>query len=32
MNGHAFVFAGVSPRTIACCACTFGVEMYFIHM
>src|SRR5207245_795474 len=31
MNGHAFVFAGVSPKPIACSAWTFGVETHFIH-
>ena len=32
MIGQAFVLAGVSPKEIACCACTFGVETYFIHL
>src|SRR5664279_293303 len=32
MTAHAFVFTGVSPNQIACCACTFGVETHFIHM
>src|SRR3954447_1338226 len=32
MTGHAFRFAGVSPKEIACCACTVGVETHFIHM
>src|SRR5919197_3414435 len=29
---HAFLFAGVSPNEIACCACTFGVETHWIHL
>ena len=32
MNGQAFVFAGVSPKEIACSACTFGVETQFTHL
>src|SRR5205809_2836615 len=32
MNGHAFLFAGVSPNESACCACTFGVDTHLIHM
>src|SRR3954447_12506118 len=32
MIGHARGFAGVSPKKIACCACTFGVETHFSHM
>ena len=32
MSGHAFVLAGVSPKEIACCAWTFGVETHFIHL
>ncbi len=32
MYGHAFGLTGVSPKTIACCACTCGVDTYFIHM
>src|SRR6266550_120347 len=31
ITAHAFVLAGVSPKKIACCACTFGVETYFIQ-
>src|SRR5437762_5606236 len=31
MYGQAFVFAGVSPKDSACCACGFGSEMYFIQ-
>src|SRR3954452_2548104 len=31
MIGHAFRFAGVSPKKMACCACTFGVETHFSH-
>ncbi len=32
MYGQAFVFAGVSPNEIACCACTLGVETQSIHL
>src|ERR671936_2273536 len=32
MIAHAFVFAGVSPNEIACCARTFGVETHLIHI
>src|SRR6266511_66353 len=32
MIAHAFVFAGVSPNEIACCACTFGVDTHLIHI
>src|SRR6266849_7502672 len=32
ITAQAFVFAGVSPKKIACCACTLGVETHFIHM
>ena len=32
MYGHAFGLTGVSPKTSACCAWTFGVVTYFIHM
>src|SRR3954463_446232 len=31
MMGQALVLAGVSPNEIACWACTFGVDTYFIH-
>ena len=31
MNGHAFVFPGVSPKYSACCAWTFGVEIHLSH-
>src|SRR3989442_13959601 len=31
MIAHAFVLAGVSPKEIACWACTFGVETHLIH-
>src|SRR5437868_15304525 len=31
MNGQAFGLTGVSPKTIACLASTFGVVTYFIH-
>ena len=31
MIGHASELAGVSPNDSACCACGFGVEMYFIQ-
>src|SRR5439155_7726215 len=32
ITAQAFLFAGVSPNEIACCACTFGVETHLIHM
>ena len=32
MIGHACVLAGVSPKQIACCACTFGVVTHCIHL
>ena len=32
MYGHAFGLTGVSPKTSACCACTVGVDTYFIHL
>src|SRR6266550_1950866 len=31
MNAHALLLSGVSPYVTACCAWTFGVEMYCIH-
>src|SRR5690348_17043461 len=31
MYGQAFLFAGVSRKESACCACTFGVETHWIH-
>src|SRR5436309_9922083 len=32
MIGHALRLAGVSPKEIACCAWTFGVETHLIQM
>ena len=32
MNAHAFLLTGVSPHVTPCSACTFGVEMYCIHL
>src|SRR5438067_386464 len=32
MIGHASLLTGVSPHTVACRACTFGVEMYWSHL
>src|ERR1700680_4634951 len=32
MNVQAFVFAGVSPKEIACSAWTLGVETQFTHL
>src|SRR5579863_7686372 len=32
MMGQASEFAGVSPKLMACSACTVGVETHFIHM
>ena len=32
MYGQAFVLAGVSPKEIACSACTFGVDTQFTHL
>src|SRR3954447_22977084 len=31
MTAHAFVLTGVSPKKIACCVCTFGVEIHDSH-
>src|SRR3954453_13249735 len=31
MIGHAFELTGVSPKKIACSACTFGVEIHASH-
>src|SRR6476469_11272442 len=32
MIGHAFELTGVSPKKIACCACTLGVEIQASHL
>src|SRR6476660_7157964 len=32
MIGHAFELTGVSPKKIACCACTVGVEIHASHL
>src|SRR4051812_20171493 len=32
ITAQALVLAGVSPKEIACCACTFGVETQRIHL
>src|SRR5271166_6711823 len=32
MYWHALVLAGVSPKEIACSACTFGLDTQFTHL